>query len=419
MRKNIVILSASIHTFLINEVKYASDVFQRVVVICPYNGDFVKKINKLNNVNVEILLYSKRELYNNAIFSLYKLFEKEKIKEIFESFKKIKFTRKYFKLLIFFLAIERIFKKKLTTKLCLSISDSRNWVFYSAWYYGSAYAITEAKKKYKHAKTVSLAHSFEIDKIKNKYTKVLFRNVYHDRLDKVSFISQNVFSQFKKDIAEKLKLSLKNCEVRYLGIKKLIKGVNRRSADGIMRIVSCSYIVPIKRVDLIFRTLDSIKGISIEWVHFGDGSQMDFIKELIRNKKNENLNVKLIGSFKNSKIHKYYSNNPVDLFINLSKSEGIPFAIMEAIAYGIPVIATNVGGNSEIVKEGYGKLLSSNPSLNEIREAILSIYNSSYNEIKQMRKNASDSFEKLFNADLIRNNFFMMLKKDKNEEIEA
>ena len=35
--------------------------------------------------------------------------------------------------------------------------------------------------------------------------------------------------------------------------------------------------------------------------------------------------------------------NDFDLFVNMSLSEGIPVSIMEAISFGIPIIATNVG----------------------------------------------------------------------------
>ena len=45
----------------------------------------------------------------------------------------------------------------------------------------------------------------------------------------------------------------------------------------------------------------------------------------------------------------YYKNNIIDIFINLSASEGIPVSIMDAISFGIPCIATNVGGTGEIV----------------------------------------------------------------------
>jgi glycosyltransferase involved in cell wall biosynthesis len=68
---------------------------------------------------------------------------------------------------------------------------------------------------------------------------------------------------------------------------------------------------------------------------------------------------------------KFYGENPVDLFMQMSQSEGgSPVSIQEAISCGIPVIATGVGGIPEIVSDKNGLLLSENPSVQEIAEAI-------------------------------------------------
>ena len=47
---------------------------------------------------------------------------------------------------------------------------------------------------------------------------------------------------------------------------------------------------------------------------------------------------------------------------------------MEAMSCGIPVIATNVGGSSEIVNTDNGYLLSSNPLSIEVAESISTYY---------------------------------------------
>jgi glycosyltransferase involved in cell wall biosynthesis len=94
----------------------------------------------------------------------------------------------------------------------------------------------------------------------------------------------------------------------------------------------------------------------VEWVHFGDGT----LKENIKNKASNlppNIKVDFKGFVPNPKILEYYANNSVDLFINVSESEGIPVSIMEAISYGIPILATDVGGTSEIVTSQTGILL--------------------------------------------------------------
>jgi glycosyltransferase involved in cell wall biosynthesis len=54
----------------------------------------------------------------------------------------------------------------------------------------------------------------------------------------------------------------------------------------------------------------------------------------------------------------HYAQEPVDLFVLLSRSEGLPVSIQEALAAGVPVLATDVGGVAEAVgRDGEAGLL--------------------------------------------------------------
>ncbi len=70
---------------------------------------------------------------------------------------------------------------------------------------------------------------------------------------------------------------------------------------------------------------------------------------------------------------KFYQKNPADVFINVSSTEGTPVSVMEAASCGIPIIATSVGGNPEIVSERNGILLNPDLTADEIAKAILTV----------------------------------------------
>lgn len=81
--------------------------------------------------------------------------------------------------------------------------------------------------------------------------------------------------------------------------------------------------------------------------------------------------------------------NQSDIFCLPSHYEGLSLSIIEAMATGLPVVASNVGGNPDIVKDGYNGLLcetSPESIADKLRELILS-----EKLREQMGKNALES----------------------------
>ena len=103
------------------------------------------------------------------------------------------------------------------------------------------------------------------------------------------------------------------------------------------------------------------------------------------------------GQVSNEEIHKFYRENYVDCFITTSSSEGLPVSIMEAMSYGIPIIATDVGGIREMI-DGNGELLSANPDQSEVANAIVSMFEKEIPEIATLRSKSRFLWEKNYNA---------------------
>jgi glycosyltransferase involved in cell wall biosynthesis len=66
--------------------------------------------------------------------------------------------------------------------------------------------------------------------------------------------------------------------------------------------------------------------------------------------------IKLIGFLAHEKLLEMYKNDEVDVVVLPSLHEGIPVSLMEAMAYGIPVVSTNSGGTPELLSNGAGML---------------------------------------------------------------
>ena len=118
-------------------------------------------------------------------------------------------------------------------------------------------------------------------------------------------------------------------------------------------IVSCSRVAPVKRVHLVGQFAAALsRRYNVVWHHFGSGQSDELSMFLRSGELYPNLQTVQHGWVPNSELISFYRRNRVDLFVNLSSSEGIPVSIMEAISFDIPVLATDVDGTAEAVVEG-------------------------------------------------------------------
>jgi glycosyltransferase involved in cell wall biosynthesis len=205
--------------------------------------------------------------------------------------------------------------------------------------------------------------------------------------------------------------------VSRLGVRKLSCRMNPWQDSPAITIVSCSSVIPIKRLDLIIEALSLANGIPIHWIHLGDGRLMHCIKELAVEKLAglDNLSCDFRGRLSKENVLEFYENTPIDIFVNCSDSEGIPVSIMEAMAYGIPCVARDVGGNSEIVFSGEnGYLLPQVDSAVNICEAIRSYALLPVKQRKALRERAYATYQKRYDAET---NYMLFIEsiKEKSE----
>lgn len=195
-------------------------------------------------------------------------------------------------------------------------------------------------------------------------------------------------------------------DVQRLGIR-VPETQTRQSTDGVLRLVSCSNIVPVKRVDLIARVVASLPG-RVEWTHIGDGPDKALVDQVVATLDSTHT-VQFTGRLSNDAVYSYYSQNAVDWFVNLSESEGVPVSIMEAMAHGIPCIATDVGGTSEIVHQSNGILVSADIPVEEIVSLITQ--QSIPENLESLRSRARETAEEMCSAEVNYRRFCEMISQ--------
>lgn len=112
----------------------------------------------------------------------------------------------------------------------------------------------------------------------------------------------------------------------------------------------------IKRVDLLLNAFHLLKkeceNKNIKIVVIGNGSQRDALVDLSKDL-GISSHVLFVGRVNN--VVAYLQN--IDIGVLCSDKEGLSNAILEYMACRLPVIATDVGGNSELVDESNGMLV--------------------------------------------------------------
>lgn len=271
-------------------------------------------------------------------------------------------------------------------------------VAYAYWRIDGAGALALLKKQGSFSSLYVRCHRCDI------YTSARypFEGIIHEQANGVFPVSEDG----KNYLIEEKGLSANNIEVRRLGVA-LPAQCSSFSTDGVWRILSCSNIVTVKRVDLIARTIAAMKH-PCEWIHIGDGPGLDAVKAIAESF-GSTVSAKFLGRISNSEVLRYYRENPVDLFINLSESEGVPVSIMEALAHGVPVVATDVGGSSEVIDAGNGRVVDVDAPVSQIVGAIHGLLDDP-EMISPTRKAAREMAEQRCSSFLNYSNFSKLLK---------
>lgn len=265
------------------------------------------------------------------------------------------------------------------------------FVVYSYWL-SLAPGIALLKEMYPDIYAISRGHGGDIYDYRHSPPYLPYKQKVINQLDKLFLISQNGAEY----LAEEAGGRISSLEVARLGTRKP-EGLSQGSSDGICRIISCSYVVPVKRLELLVKSLAECKS-RIHWTHIGGGPGLNELEGSAKGLP-QNITYEFTGNIANDEIVPYYLKNPVDLFINVSSSEGIPVSIMEAFSCGIPAVATDVGGTGELVNKSNGELIPKDFEIGELAKLLDHQSRLSFSEKELLRRSAYQTWNGMFNAE--------------------
>jgi glycosyltransferase involved in cell wall biosynthesis len=170
-------------------------------------------------------------------------------------------------------------------------------------------------------------------------------------------------------------------------------------AEGVPVIGTVSRLEPVKRLDLFLSAAMNIQ-LQLKNAVFlvvGDGSQEKSLRSLIR------------GSNIEGRVHFLGHRDDVcdvmramDILLITSDREGLPLAVLEAMALGVPVVARKVGGISEVLEDEIsGMLVSSSEPQALSRACVRVLRNETLKDrmIRAARIQVEEKFSATRNAD--------------------
>ncbi|MBU1200731.1 glycosyltransferase family 4 protein [Patescibacteria group bacterium] len=239
---------------------------------------------------------------------------------------------------------------------------------------------------------VSIYSTYDNVPTNNSFTKLMVHIL--NSTDKVLTQSRQSVSQLKVMGVGTEKLDLYRHWINLRQFKPLNKKKLRQKmgVDEKFSILFVGRMIPPKGALLLAKAATSLSEINFLFV--GNGSDYTTIKKMSET----NRNIRLLGNVPYKNLHLYY--NLADVFcIPSLYNEGWGRVIMEALACGLPVVASNLGAITEVIDDSVALIVS--PKLEAITESIKKLY-VDHQLFENLRKNATKYAMTNFSAKSVR-----------------
>jgi glycosyltransferase involved in cell wall biosynthesis len=182
--------------------------------------------------------------------------------------------------------------------------------------------------------------------------------------------------------------------VRDLGKKSAKKAFDTEGVTHPVELVMSARFQSQKDHETLIRALIPLKNEPFHLQFLGDGIEtLGRIQTLV---KESNLTEKVSFVGFTTDVVGYLQR--ADICVLISHSEGLPLSILEAMSIGLPILASNVGGISKQVKDGYNGYLVERNAVEDLTEKIKLLMNNPTLR-REMGNNSRAFYEKEFKLD--------------------
>ena len=224
---------------------------------------------------------------------------------------------------------------------------------------------------------------------------------YFNKLDALTSVSASLGEENKK--AFNIQKPIKTI---FNGVMIPEKKKNlARDTHKSMRLLFVGHFFAIKDPLLFVRTVERLvaQGKTVEAIMIGEGDLRVEVESYIAEK---GLSmIRLLGIIPREKVSEYY--RWADVFVSTSVGEGLPVVILEALAMGTPVVATNSGGSAEIIRHLQTGYLVQSRNENDLCRGIL--YALMYG--KKLSHNASLAIKSNFDWERIIHKYIKLYRR--------
>ena len=250
-------------------------------------------------------------------------------------------------------------------------------------------------------KKIGMWHGSEL---RSAYHRKLLTKTSYDSLDKIILVSHNQMKKIHGVFKDKYDSKIK---IVHLGIneKKFSSENHTRKNSDKIKLLTVARLEQLKGHSYLIDAMDILcnKYDNVTLTLVGEGDQETFIKDKIESYNLQNK-VSLVGF---SDPVQYYRNS--DIFILPSYTEAFPLVNLEAMACGVPVVSSDVGGVSEAITHGENGFLYKAGDIDSLVHHLSTLIESKSIR-EQMSKNAVNRVTNEFTLDRMNNDIYKIIK---------